>query len=103
MDVLDRLHEDQNTAELGVQLRDRPAVPPEFLAGNRLSDALTFAEDAMGPIYLAEILESVLSTGAQFDSEPSSELLSALKYFRANVTPAIFKARIQARIDKLRS
>lgn len=103
MDTLDHLHASQDTAELGLELRERPHVPPEFLAGNRLSDALEFAEDAMGPAYLAEILESVLSSGAEFQGEPSSELLAALKHFRAQVTPAIFKARIQNRIDKLRS
>jgi hypothetical protein len=103
MDTLDHLHASQDIAELGPALYERPKVPPEFIAGNRLTDALEYAEDAMGPLYLAEILESVLQSGATFDREPASELLSALKYFRANVTLAVFNARIQARIDRLRS
>jgi len=102
MDVLDRQFEDQNNAELGVELRDRPAVPPEFLAGNQLSDALEIAEAEIGPHLTGLLLQSIMSGFPVKNTDTASiNLKTAVEKFRRNVSPAAFEARLKARIFKL--
>jgi hypothetical protein len=102
MDVIDHHHANQDTAELGVELQDRPAVPPEFLAGNQLSDALEIAEAEIGQHLTGLLLKSILSGYPVKNTDTASiNLKTAVEKFRRNVTPAAFEARLNTRIAKL--
>lgn len=102
MDVLDRLSDEQNAAELGPDLRDRSQVPPEYLAGNQLSDALEAAELQIGRHLTGLLLQSILAGHPVKNTDAASiALKTAVEKFRCNVTPANFEARLKTRIFKL--
>ena len=60
MDVLDHHTDCLNNLDAGPELRDISPIPPEFIAGNRLTDALTAAEQKFGPQRVAELLDYFL-------------------------------------------
>ena len=102
VDVIDRFHEDQNNAELGAVLTEPPTIPPEYLAGNQLSDALEIAEAEIGPHLTGLLLQSIMSGFPLKNTDTASiNLKTAVEKFRRNVTPAAFEARLKTRIFKL--
>lgn len=104
MDVIDRLLDDQNAAEQGVALKDAPTIPPEFLAGNKLTDALDACERYLGPDATATLLMLAMTNRPIAEKHPLIlDLIAAVNCFRANVTPALFEQRLKARIARLRS
>lgn len=106
MDEIDRLLDDQNAAEQGVALKDAPTIPPEFLAGNKLTDALDACERSLGPESTATLLMLAMTNRPIVEGEKHPlivELIAAVNCFRANVTPALFEQRLKARIARLRS
>lgn len=104
VDVIDRLHEDQDNAEQGVELLERNKVPAEFIAGNKLTDALDRAEHRLGKERVANFLQLWLNGERScFTGRELIELKAAIELFRANVTPANFETRLKNRIARLRS
>lgn len=102
MDPIDQLHLDQDNAEKGIDLKERPAIPPEFLAGNQLSDALEVAEAQLGPNITGLILQLMLAGKPCHHASPAfAPLQAAIEKFRVNVSPAVFRERLQNRINRL--
>ncbi len=81
----------------------RDSIPPEYHAGNVLSDALDKAEADIGSKALADMLEMFTINPGRIVSRMSiMAVQDALKWFRQSVTPAAFSMRIANRIARLR-
>lgn len=104
MDVLERHNDSIEALEQGPDLHEPSKCPPEFIAGNRLSDALAAAEATFSRERVAELLEYFVNhEGTGIGHPVASQLRIAIRLFRACVTPNVFEARLRARIAKLRT
>lgn len=105
MDPVDNALDCINREEAGPELKDLAKIPPEYVAGNALTDALDVAEQRFGPEETAHKLRIYLQLGNNLKMKNVHQVVYdlywALDKFKETVSQADFEGRINARIERL--